>query len=498
MKYLTNEREIDIGTRNVRFGSETLHVEPQVFDLILYLIENRGRVVDKDELLARIWKGRIVSEATIASRLNAARKVLGDDGRKQNVIKTYSRQGFRFMSEVVVTGGGHGRPAVAVLPFSLIDNDTQNYHLARGLADQLAAALGQAAWFDVKDTAASFAKEFTNSPPSAVAERLGVGYLVLGNLRTHADGMRLDVRLVDASDERQVWTGSLQSGDSDVFEMQDRLANQILGEIEPRLRKLELRRSETRHGNFSAFDHYLRASDYLSEMTVSGMRSACIELDKAVEEYPDYGAAHGMRAWVATLLLPQGQRVDAKVELERSRQAVAMGAFDCDALAMGGYSLGFFDRHPLTGLEYVRRALAINPSSARAHDHAGWLLLYSGSAKEALRHFERGLTLCPLDEFGFRMLTGRAFSKLFLRDFKGAISDARRAHAVAPQYTVCHRVLAASLASDGQVKAAGTIAKELRTISSGISVSRYSRETRFEGTEDRQLLFSGLRLAGLK
>ncbi len=134
---------MDVGARSLSQGSVELHVEPQVFDLILHLVENRGRIVDKDELIARVWKGRIVSDATIASRINSARKVLGDDGRRQAVIATHSRQGFKFVADVTTEGDSAGRPAVAVLPFYLANGDSEHDHLARGLAEQLAATLAR-------------------------------------------------------------------------------------------------------------------------------------------------------------------------------------------------------------------------------------------------------------------------------------------------------------------------------------------------------------------
>ncbi len=319
-----------------------------------------------------------------------------------------------------------------------------------------------------------------------------------GTLQTSAERLRLDLRLVKSDISRQMWSGKFDARREDVFGLQDLMAESILGEIEPRLRSFELQSSQPRHGNLSAFDHYLRAQDLLRTMDLASMRAACVELEKAVSAYPKYGAAHGMRAWVATLLLPQGQRVDTQEELRRSRIAVSEGAFDCDALAMGGYALGFFDRHPESGLDYVRRALAINPSSARAHDHLGWLLLYAGHFNEAWEHFNRALALCPIDEFSFRMLTGRAFASLFRREFEGAVRDGYRAHAVAPEYSVCHRVLAASLAHLGRTVEAGRIARELRSLNPGLTITRYARETRFEGKSDRQILFQGLKTAGIK
>ncbi|MDI3338551.1 winged helix-turn-helix domain-containing protein [Defluviimonas aestuarii] len=498
MKYLFQNGALEVGARSLSLGSEELHVEPQVFDLILYLVENRSRVVGKDELIARVWKGRIVSDATIASRINAARKALGDDGRRQSFIATHSRQGFKFVGDVTIEGDTSGRPALAVLPFLLTNGEGASEHLARGLAEQLAASLGQAGWFDVCDTTASFASALAGLAPKDVAARLKVGYLVLGTLHATAEHLRLDLRLISSDASRQMWSGRFDAPRGDIFGLQDSMAEIILGEVEPRLRSVELQRSEARHGNLTAFDHYLRAQDLLRVMDLPSMRAACIELDKAISAYPSYGAAYGMRAWIATLLLPQGQRVDPRVELQRSRMAVTEGAFDCDALAMGGYALGYFDRHPDTGIDYVRRALAINPSSARAHDHLAWLLLYTGRSAEALEHFDRALTLCPIDEFSFRMRTGRAFALLYQRDFEGAVRDGYRAHAVAPEYSVCHRVLAASLAHIGREKESRRIAKELLTLNPGLTIARFARDTRFEGPKDRELLFQGLKMAGLR
>lgn len=497
MKYRFTDCEVDLGTRVITRQARPVHVEPQVFDLIVHLMENRARIVDKDELIARVWKGRIVADATIAARINAARSALGDNGREQCVIATVSRQGFRFVATVSSEGDMRGRPAVAVMPLTLRADDLSDAYLARGLADQLASALGQAGWFDVRDTSASFSDTLKCLPPSEIARRLNVGHLVGGALEISGNMLRLRLRLIDPESESQVWTDEMTGTRDGIFELQDRMARRVLGQIEPRLRQLELQRSVDRHGNFNAFDQYLRAADILRGMDLAAMQTACGALDRAVREHPDYAAAHAMRAWIATLMLPQGVRVDAALERERSRRAVTLGRFDCEALAMGGYALGFFERDPLLGLSHLHRALALNPSSARAHDHAGWLLLYAGEASEAQKHFESALTLCPIDEFSFRMLTGRAFSLLFLGQFEVSAADARRALSVAPHYTVCHRVLAAALANGGRDVEARTVVRDLIKINPGLTLARYSRDTRFECPADRITLFYGLKRAGL-
>ena len=497
MKYAFAGCELDTETRTLCVDGRPVHVERQVFDVLLLLAENTGSVVTRDLLLARVWNGRIVSDSAIASRINAARRAVGDDGRRQAVIATASGLGFRFVAEVSITGGKAGRPAVAVLPLESLGPTEADGHLARGIADQLAGTLGHASHVDVIDTAASFAPALRSLPPAAIAARLQARYLVAGSLQSTGEALRVQLRLVEAGEERQVWAGTFDGTRAGIFDLQDRLALAVLGEIEPHLVRHEIRRSRTLHGTVTAFDHYLRAADLVRRMETGALDAARTELDRAIGQYADYAAAYAMKAWVGTLMIPNGLQVDPTDELAAAERGLALGALDCDALSMAGYAYGFFTRDPEAGLDHVRRALALNPSSARGHDHAGWLLLYAGLGGEALVHFNRALALCPLDEFSFRMLTGRAFASLYAGDFGAAISDARRARVAAPGYTVCLRVLIAALAHAGRAAEAAAVAVELLAINPGFTIDGYSDETRFSGAADREILLSGLHLADL-
>ena len=115
MRLIFGECAIDPARRELLRAGEAIHIEPQVFDLLLYLIENRERVVSKDELLAAVWQGRIVSESTLGSRINAARTAIGDDGQRQCLIRTVARKGVRFVGEVsnetALPNGRRGRAA---------------------------------------------------------------------------------------------------------------------------------------------------------------------------------------------------------------------------------------------------------------------------------------------------------------------------------------------------------------------------------------------------
>src|ERR1700750_2924412 len=100
MQYRFAEFEIDLSQQELRRLGEPVHIEPQVFDLLVYLVRNRDRIVSKDELIETIWHGRVISDAALSSRISAARRALGDNGNDQTLIRTLHKRGFRFVGEV--------------------------------------------------------------------------------------------------------------------------------------------------------------------------------------------------------------------------------------------------------------------------------------------------------------------------------------------------------------------------------------------------------------
>src|SRR6476620_12468866 len=100
MRYRFSGFEIDLCQHEVRREGRSVHTEPQVFDLIVHLVRNRDRIVSKDELIETIWNGRIISEAALSSRINGARRALGDNGSDQAMIRTLHKRGFRFVGHV--------------------------------------------------------------------------------------------------------------------------------------------------------------------------------------------------------------------------------------------------------------------------------------------------------------------------------------------------------------------------------------------------------------
>jgi DNA-binding winged helix-turn-helix (wHTH) protein len=158
---------LDTGTRELKRAGALVPVEPQVFDVLVLLLGNHDRVVSKDDLIEAVWQGRIVSESTLTSRINAARKAIGDSGEQQSLIRTVPRKGFRFIGEVQTEAGeapasarvrpaSSERPAIAVLPFSNMSGDPEQEYFSDGISGDIITALSKLRWFLVIARNSSF------------------------------------------------------------------------------------------------------------------------------------------------------------------------------------------------------------------------------------------------------------------------------------------------------------------------------------------------------
>ena len=388
-------------------------------------------------------------------------------------------------------------PSMAVLPFSNLTGDPAQAYLALGLADQLITTLGCVPWFFVSAQAASFGNGQEKGDPVAIGRRLGVRYLVDGTVQRMGDQLRVSVRLIESAEGRQLWTGRIAGPMSDLFDLQDRLAETVIGAIEPRMRQIEIRRSEAKHGNLTAFDDYLRALPGIREMSQSGHAEAERLLQDAIDQNPTYAAAHGLIAWLMTLRVAQGQSTDLDRGVVHAELAIRHGADDPDALSTGGYALGYVTFDYPRGIRYLNDSLTMNPNSSRAHDFAGWLYCYSGDPDEALAHFEHSLRLSPIDDFAFRALTGQAFALFFLGRCEEAVTTARRALTANPNFTACHRVLAAALCETGRLAEAEAVVQQLLGFYPSLTVGRFSAETRFTSESQKKRLLDALGKAGL-
>jgi TolB-like protein len=224
VRFLFEDCVLDTKRRELRRGSSLLSVQPQVFDLLAFLVSNRDRVVSKDDLLASVWGGRIVSESTLASRINAARRFIGDTGEQQRLIRTIIGKGVRFVGkarELQDADQSAALPIVprlsfVVLPFANFSNDPEHEYFADGITDDLTTDLSRISGGFVIARNTAFTFKGKSVDVKKIGRELGVRYVVEGSVRRAGDLLRLNVQVTDAETGAHLWVDRF---DSDLVEL---------------------------------------------------------------------------------------------------------------------------------------------------------------------------------------------------------------------------------------------------------------------------------------
>ena len=237
MKYKFENYTLDVERRELQCDGIIRSIEPQVFDLLHFLIKNSDRVVSRKNIFQAVWRGRTVSDAVLGTRINAARRAIGDDGTQQRLIKTLSRNGFRFTGAVrevkaetnAPTINTLGKLSLAVVPPAPYDGDAKLTNISRGIADDLTIALARSKTFNV---IAHNRICSDGDDPRLIARELGASYLIVYGLRRAGDQVRLSIRLIEGCVGLHIWAQSYTQGLSAGFFDQDAVTALIAAAIE--------------------------------------------------------------------------------------------------------------------------------------------------------------------------------------------------------------------------------------------------------------------------
>jgi TolB-like protein/class 3 adenylate cyclase/Tfp pilus assembly protein PilF len=442
---------VDLHRRELRRGGRVIHVEPQVYDLLVHLVRNRDRVVGKDELLDTIWNGRVVSDAALSSRINAGRKAIGDDGDRQALIKTIHRRGFRFVGVVqettnaltensskarerlvdstLVTTDESRKPSVAVLPFMNLSQEPDTDYFSYGLTEDVIRLLARHRWLDVLSRHSAIAFRGRDTDPRAIGSELGVRYLVHGNVMKRGERVSITVDLVSAVTGHQLWWDSYDVSLENILDVQQMMAQQIAAVIEPELARLEREAAVRRPPvTLGAWDCYQRGLYHLWGFTSPGLAEGEAMFRRAIELDPGFARAHGALAYVTLQSLVQRDPSERTGLLEEAlgygKTAVALDGQDCMNLCVVGRVLCF--RHEYEeAAAFLEEAIRINPSFAQAYFALGFTLIVSGKARDGLTYLDRATQLSPRDPHLASFHTIRAVGHFALGDLDTAERFAR-------------------------------------------------------------------------
>jgi TolB-like protein len=521
VKFFFGEHTLDIDTRELRCGSRHIAVEPQVFDLLSYLVRNRERVVTKDDLIASVWGGGIVSDATLATRMNAARKAIGDSGEEQRLIRTLHRRGFRFVGTVRVQsgpnermcagelkkGGAHerpplpDRPALAVLPFANMSEELEQEYFSDGISEDIIMALSKLRWFFVIGRNSSFAYKCKPVHTSQIAKELGVRYLVEGSVRKNGSRVRISAQLNDAVTGTQLWAERYERGLADVFAVQDEITEAVVAAIEPQVYAAESFRAQRKPPDcLDAWDLLMQALAYFWRVTQEDNIAAQGLLEKAIAIDPDYAQALAVLAISHTFGIHVGweDRAVAVPVAERAAfAALRAGSEEPWAhLAVGAVHvyLGRYD----DALAEFESALRLNPNFSLGQGYYGLVLSWVGRWKEGAEAARRALRLSPRDPLSSIYSTIAAFAELTGRNYDEAIRLARDGIRQRPDFATGYRTLISAAVLAGEMDLAKATLKALRRVQPNISLSWMTSNLLVKDKAEREHYVEAFRRAGLE
>ena len=512
--------ELDTERRELRRAGRLIAIEPKVFDFLVHVIANRDRVVSKDELIAVLWGGRIVSESAMTTCINAARTAIGDSGLAQNLIKTLPRKGIRFVgdlrmsdrplsidtAEVVASGPAMlpaipDRPSVAVLPFLSLSADLEQEYFADGVVEDIITELSRIRWLLVIARNSSFTYKGRNIAVQQIGKELGVRYVLEGSVRKSANRIRFTAQLVDAIAGGNLWAERFDGTLDDVFGLQEQIARGVAAAIGPKLELEEMSRAQRKPTNsLNAYDAYLRGMASYYRWTEEANEEALRYFRQAITLDPEFAAAFGMAARCYTARAASGWAFDESDKTESralSQRAVKLGTDDAVALASAGFVIARLFGELDAGARLMDRALALNPNMAMALQYFGWIKVWQGAPDAGLDFLRRALRLNPMAPQIFTAQTAIASAHFIAGRYGEAIDAAEQALGNDLSHVPALRVLVASLAMAGRLCEAKTLAVRLRALDPELRLANVKDRAPYQRREDLAKHIDGLRRAGI-
>src|SRR5438105_4562528 len=385
---------VDARERRLLRGGEVVPLTPKVFDILLVLVQNRGHILSKDEVMKLVWPNTAVEEGNIARNVSTLRNALDERPRESKYIETVPWRGYRFIAAVKEVPVESARPAISsigVLPFVNVASDPNLDYLADGIAETLIDNLSQLAQLKVMSRNSTFRYKGREAEVSIIARELKVESVLMGRVAVRDDLLSVSVELVDARDDTHIWGAQYLRNPADLFTMQETIAREITDKLRLKLTSEDQKRLTRRHTESTeAYQLYLKGRYYFNKLTVVGVQKGIEHHQQAVRNDPHYALAYAA--------LGDGYNYFAKpVE---AKQALSKALELDQNLGEAHASLGFFKfiyDWDFAGAERAfKQALDLNPNYAEAHSWSAIYFANTGRHEEAAVEAKVAVDLDPL------------------------------------------------------------------------------------------------------
>jgi adenylate cyclase len=386
--------------------------------------------------------------------------------------------------------------AIAVLPFENMSGDPEQEYFADGMVEEITTALSQFKWLFVIARNSSFTLKGKAVDVKEVGRRLGVRYILEGSVRKAAGKVRITGQLIDAVTGAHIWADRFERDLTDVFALQDEVTVAVVSAIQPKIIQTEIAMAARRRPeNLTAYDFWLRAIQQSSLTTREGLAEAIRLAHRALELDPGFGRAASLASVFHLSNVVLGYSTDPQFECEEavrlSRLALRIDDGDPNTLARASLISALVVRDSESALEMADRAVALNPNSFDAWSARGWVYRAAGLPQEAVRSFERGIRMSPIDP---AMFAGMGMALVELRRFDEAIVAGRKAQRHNPSHPLAYFCLASAFAHLGRDAEAREAAARLLEVNPAVTISGWIA---WGGQSNAQLVTEGLRKAGL-
>jgi TolB-like protein len=439
MIYQFGAFELDLATVELRTKGQVRRLEPQVFALLALLIENRDRLVSKEEIIEKVWEGRAVSDAALSSRVKSARQALGDDGEAQRFIRTLHRQGFRFVADVKACRArpvlevreSQARPSVAVLPFRLIGSESRYAAFAQALPDELITELARLRWLFVTARGSSFRLRASDADIVDIGRMLGVRYCLSGTIELSDPRLGITVELVDTLDGGIVWAERFSGQISDVHSIREQIRSHVITALDLHIPIHEAARA--RLGvpeNLDAWSAYHLGLQHMYRFNHGDNTAAAELFEHAVRLDPGFARAHAGLSFIhlQTAFMHYTSDVDGETLLarrcaERGLELDPLDPFVNFTMGRSFWLAGDLD----SSLGWLERATNVSPNYAQGIYARAWTEALAGQAGQAREHVDLAMRLSPIDPLHYAMLGTRALTHILLKENALAAEWAERA-----------------------------------------------------------------------
>jgi TolB-like protein len=529
---------LDTETETLFQGAEPTALGRRAVAVLRALVERAGVAVSKEALIDAAWGGLAVEESNLVVQIAALRRVLGQEPGGDGWIETLPRRGYRFVGPVRLVEPAVGeraiedredegnvagapeaasaamaadapslalpaQPSIAVLPFQNMSGDQQQEHFADGMVEEIITALSRFRSLFVIARNSSFAYKGRSVDIKQVGRELGVRYVLEGSVRRSGDRVRTTAQLIDALSGAHLWADRFDGALEDIFDLQDRIAARVVGEIEPRLAQVELGRGKRKPAvNLGAYDYFVRAIANCYPTTKEQSEEFLRLAYKTIELDPGFASAYGIAAWYHTRRAVNQWTDDGAQELDDAlrlaRQAAELGKEDAFALAWAGYVFAFVNREVERGAALADRAVELNPNLALAWGVSGWMGLVLGQPDIAIDRTARAMRLSPLDPFMRGWHTSMAIGHFLASRYDEALAWSAKALQPDPDFATPWRIAVASHALAGRIEEAKAACARLRQLEPRLRVGNFRDLMGPLRPADVAKWEQGLRIAGLQ